>query len=1207
MIANIVRFVLRAPAFAIMFAVTLIGVGIYSYTQLNIEAYPNPVPPMVELIAQPPGWSAEETELYVTHPLEVGLFGMPGLDHVRSQSLFGLSDVKCYFKWGTDYEKARQEVINRLQFVQLPASIQAQISPWNAIGELFRYTVEGKGYTLKELKTAEDWILERQWRMVPGVVDVTSFGGETKQFHVKVDPYRLKGHGVTLQQLTQAVQNANLNGGGQRLEIGEQSYDIRGVGLLRNTHDIEDIVVVDYKGTPVRVKDVAEVDVGYAPRLGMVGINDQPDVVQGIVLMRYGAETKSTLEGIHAKVDYIEQNHILPPGMHIKPYYDRGDLVKLTTSTVMENVGIGIALVAIVLLLFLGNVRAALITSITIPLALLGAFTGLVFSHTSANLISIGAIDFGIVVDSSVIMMENIFRHLGSHGRGSMRQRILASAREVGTPMAFSTLIIGSSFLPLFTMTGVSGVIFSPMARTYAIAIGTAILLALTLLPVLAWKLIPEQTEEKEPLVMRALHRVYDPLLDFALRRPWIVISFRAVVIAAAFLLFPLLGGEFMPKLEEGNLWIRATLPMSISLTQSAKYTDRMRNIIKGCPTHDGLTCVRSLNDRWLLLSKLEPELLEEPMGAPGAQSPAGNNARPDGDTKPRQAVADAQKALGSALDHAPRIATDKTGLVVDATRVPVDAPDLEARIGAALTAARSRVPSTPFADVVVLRADPATKDHELDAIIRAVTTAGFRRVLAVQTHPEVLATTSQLGRPDDGTDVTGYFNIEFFAPLIPLDEFPHGLTKDGLIDAINDDLHAQFPGVTINFSQMIGDNVEEALAGIKGENSIKIFGHDLQENEKNADTIIDVLKAVPGVADLGKFTTLGQPDIKITPDRKAIERYGLNSGDIVNVVQTAIGGTAVTQLFEREKSFDVVVRWAEPYRTSLEAIREIQVATPDGLMIPLGELAQIELLEGPSNIYREDGERYTPVKFSVRGRDLESTVNEAQQKIAPKVPQGYGKRLVWAGTINELRDAQRRLMFIVPLTLLIVVILVYAAVRTWLATAIVMIDIPIACTGGLLALLLTGTNFSVSAAMGLLSIFGIAIQDAILVVTYCQRQQYFEGKPTREAAREAAEQRFRPVLMTTLVATLGLMPAAISHGIGAQTQKPLAIAVIGGSIILAVLTRIIQPPLLVVAHDWWDRRRARQGKKPNPLVPDLEEIDPDPDLGRMTEAPHRE
>ena len=761
MIEKIVRLVLDAPAFAILLALGLIGVGTYSYSELNIEAYPNPVPPLVEVIAQPPGWSAEEAERYVTIPLEVGLSGMPGLDHVRSQSLFGLTDVKCYFKWGTKYEDARQEVINRLQFVSLPAGVQATISPWNATGEIFRYTVEGKGYTVRELKTAQDWILERQFKQVPGVVDVVSFGGETKQFHIGVDPYRLKGHGVTLQQLTQAVQSANVNSGGQRLEMGEQSYDIRGIGLLRNVHDIEDIVIVDIKGTPVRVRDVAEVKIGPAPRLGKVGIDARADIVQGTVLMRYGSETKPTLEGIHAKIADIERNHILPPGMEIKPYYDRGQLVGLTTSTVMENVLVGIALVAAVLLFFLGHIRAALITAVTIPLALLGAFTGIVFTKTSANLISIGAVDFGIVVDSSVIMMENIFRHLGAHGRGTMKQRVLAAAHEVGTPMAFSTLIIGCSFIPLFTMTGVSGVIFAPMARTYAFAIGTAILLSLTLLPVLAWKLVPAGLQEREPLVMRALHRVYTPISDKLLEVPRLAVPLRLVVLGACVSLFPLLGGEFMPKLEEGNLWIRATLPTSISLTQSAKYVDLMRAIVRGCPADPSVACT--------------PEN---------------------------------------------------------------------------------------------------------------------------QRHPEVVAVTSQLGRPDDGTDVTGFFNIELFAPLQPFGEWKHGMTKAKLTDELSHDLREAFPGVVFNFSQMIGDNVEEAVAGVKGENSIKVFGPELVENEKNADAIVATLGGVPGVKDLGKLSTLGQPDVKISPDRKACARYGLNSGDVVSVVQTAIGGQAVTQLY---------------------------------------------------------------------------------------------------------------------------------------------------------------------------------------------------------------------------------------------------------------------------------------------------------------------
>jgi Cu/Ag efflux pump CusA len=1126
MIENIVRFVLKTPAFALLVGLLLVGVGVFAYSELNIEAYPNPVPPMVEVIAQPPGWSAEETELYVTKPLEVGLAGMPGLDHIRSQSLFGLSDVKCYFKWGTDYAAARQEVINRLQFAQLPNGVQASLSPWNAIGELFRYTVEGKGYTLDELKTAQDWILERQWRQVPGVIDVTSFGGETKQFQVGVDPFRLKGHGVTLAQVLQAVQNANVNGGGQRLEVGEQSYDIRGIGLLRSVHDIEDIVIVDIKGTPVRVKDVAEVKVGPAPRLGMVGIDERPDVVQGIVLMRYGGESKSTLEGIHERVDYIRKNHILPPGMDIKPYYDRSELMELTTHTIMENVGVGIALVTVVLLIFLGHLRAAVITALTIPLALLGAFTGLVFSHTSANLLSIGAVDFGIVVDSSVIMMESIFRHLGHHKRGAMRERVLAAAQEVVRPMTFSTLIIGCSFIPLFTMSGVSGVIFSPMARTYAFAIGTAILLSLVLLPVLAWRLLPAQIDETEPLVMRALHRVYKPLADRALRRPELALPLRLVILVAFGLLFTRLGGEFMPKLEEGNLWIRATLPISISLTQSARTVDKMRALVRGCPDDARIPC----------LAQAPPELAGAPVVTVGART-----------------------------------------VTVGGRTAAVDAPDLSAAVTAALRAGPPRPDG-----VVLLHTDARTRSETLDAVLAGAATAGYHDARALQRHPEVIATTSQLGRPDDGTDVTGFFNIEMFAPLIALTDFKDGMTKDKLVALLGDELSDAFPGVVFNFSQVIADNVEEAVAGVKGENSVKVFGPVLEENEQNADTIIDELKKVAGIADLGKLTSLGQPDVKITPDRKACARYGLNSGDIINVVQTAIGGAAVTRLYQGDKAFDVTVRWLPPYRSSLEAIREIQVATPDNLMVPLGEVAKIELLDGPSNIYREDGQRYTPVKFSVRGRDLEGAVHEAQTRVEAKVTQGYGKRLVWSGEINELREAQRRLLVIVPLTLLLIGVLVYSAVKSWLDTLLVLIDIPLACTGAILALLVTGTNFSVSAAMGFMSIFGVAIQDAILVVTSFQRLRYVEGHGIFEAARDAAERRFRPVLMTTLVAMLGLAPAALSHGIGAQTQKPLAIGVIGGALILALTTRIIRPPLLVAAHTWWERGRTRKGRNSN-------------------------
>jgi cobalt-zinc-cadmium resistance protein CzcA len=1040
---------LRMP-FAVIVAVALIIVaGLAAYRRLDIEAYPNPVPPLVEVITQPTGWSAEEVERYVTIPLEIGLSGMPGIDHIRSQSIFGLSDVKCYFKWGYEYKDVRQEVINRIQFVTLPAGLQGQLSPWNAIGEIFRYTLAGKGYTLADLKTAEDWIMERQWRQVDGVIDVTSYGGETKEYHVEVDPFRLRGQGVTLQQVMTALGNANQNVGGQRLTIGEQSYDIRGIGLLKNVHDIENTVVAEQKGVPVRVKDIGDIAIGHAPRLGIVGHDDEPDVVQGIVLMRYGQETPHVLEGVHKKIEHIRQNHLLPPGMDLVPYYDRGNLVKVTTHTVLENLLVGMALVVLVLLLFLGHTRAAIITAINIPIALLIAFIGLVTTGTSANLISLGAVDFGIVIDSTVIMMENIFRHLGPHGKGSMKERIQGAAREVAGPMTFSTIIIGVAFLPLFTMTGVSGVIFSPMAHTYAFAIGGAILMALTLTPVLANRFVPAQEEEKEGLIMRVLHRVYAPFFDAALKRPKAALAFALVPMLLCVALYPLLGGEFMPKLEEGNFWIRATLPVSISIEQSAKYVGRMRRILRGCPEDPKVAC------------------------------------------------------------------TDE-----------------------------NRSPDGKIVETVV----------------------------------------SQLGRPDDGTDLSQFNNIEFFAPLKPYDEWPRGVTKETITEEMSKELEKEFPGVVFNFSQYISDNVEEALSGVKGENSVKILGPNLQTNERIADGIMEVMSKVRGIQDLGHFKTLGQPDVKIIPDRAACARYGLNTGDVEAVVQAAVGGQAVTEVYEGEKHFDLTVRWLAPYRDSIEAIREITVSTPDGSNVPLGQLASVTPEEGPSVIYREDATRYSPIKFSVRGRDLKSTIAEAKEKIASQVHLPYDTHLEWGGEINELNEAMGRLILIIPLTLMLIGFLVFTAVKNWVDTLIVVVSIPVACTGGVLALLITNINFSVSAAMGFISIFGIAIQDAILVVTYFQRLRDVEGRTIVQAAREAAEKRFRPVLMTTLVATLGLTPAAISNGIGAQTQKPLAVVVIGGSLILAILTRVLQPPLLVLAHTWMEKHRGHAPASP-PLI----------------------
>ncbi len=1081
MIGRLVRFALGVPGFVLIAVAVLVVGGLYAFSQLQIEAYPNPVPPLVEVIVQPPGWSAEEVERYVTIPLEVGLSGMAGLDHIRSQSLFGLADVKCYFNWDSDYWKVRQEVINRLQFVQLPNGIQAQISPWNGVGEVFRYFLKGKGYSSKDLKAVEDFTLERQWRQVPGVVDVTSFGGETKEYHVEVDPYRMRARGVSLAQLQNAIANANANTGGSYVRIGEQSFNVRSVGLITSLTDVSDVVVVEGKdkngnptGQPIRVRDVANVVFGHAPRLGVIGklggcplhlqtkswwerlwepraerekrelldnpvaqrtcdpsyTADEDDVVQGVILMRYGEHTRPTLEGIYKRIEFIRANHLLPPGMEIVPYYDRDNLVKVTSHTVLENLLTGMLLVMGVQLLFLGNFRAAMITSMVIPLSLLAAFTGMVVTGTSANLLSIGAVDFGIVVDSSVIMMENVFKHLGHHGKGTMRERIQAAAAEVGGPMLISTIIIATAFIPLFTLTGVSSVLFTPMARTYAFAIGGAVVLAIFLIPVLTQRFVRADAEESEDdnRVMRVLNRLYNPLFEAALRRPKTALVLLAIPICAAFVLFPFLGRDFMPKLEEGNFWIRSTFPVSISLDDSFRYSNQMRKI----------------------LAK----------------------------------------------------------------------------------------------------------------------------------YPEVLSVVSEIGRPDDGTDVTGLSNVEFFCPLKPFDEWPRGLNKEKLTEIVRKDLQDHFPGVTFNFSQYISDNVEEAVSGVKGENSIKIIGPDLEINEAKAAQIMNAISVVPGITDVGTFKTIGQPEILIVPDRTICSRYGINPGDINAIVQGLIGDLPVTQVFEGEKFFALTTRLQDRYRDSIEALRQIPVQAPDGSFLPLGQLASITREDGPLVVFREDGERFSPVKFSVRGRDLASAIDEAKARIAKEVKLPYDVHLVWSGEIAELHSAEARLQLIIPITLLAISFLIFFAVRSLPALFIVLVDIPIACTGGVLALLVTGVHFSQSAAIGFVSVFGIAVQDALLMVTYFQQLHHKEALGYEDAARIASQRRFRPVLMTTLTAIFGLLPAALSNGIGSQSQKPLAIVVIGGALNLLLLTRLVQPPLCVIAYRWIEQRRARKALK---------------------------
>jgi cobalt-zinc-cadmium resistance protein CzcA len=1029
MIRRLVAVSLAFPLWvAALVLVILIG-GLWAYTNLDIEAYPDPVPPRVEVISQPPGWSAEEVERYVTIPLETALNGMLGLDVCRSISIFQLSDVKCYFDWETDYRWDQQAVLDRLQQVALPNGITPALSPGNPIGEIYRYTLHAPGYDLADVKADQDWLLEKSFKQVPGVLGVTSFGGLTKQYHVDVDPYRLKGQGIGLPVLIQALQNGNLNVGGNILPLGEQAFDVRGFGLVKDPKDISQIPVSSTKGVPVRVGDIAEVSVGHATRLGLVGKDADPDVVQGVVLMRRGGDTLKTLAGVRKKVDEIRSSHVLPPGMDVQPYYDRTELVNVTTHTVLHNLIEGMGLVAIILLIFLGDLRAALITAINIPLSLLVAFLLMVLTATPANLISLGAVDFGIIVNSTVIMMENIFHRFSLPGSESPTDRILAAADEVGSPMAFSTIIIAVAFLPLFTLKGVEGVIFSPMAHTYAFAIGGSICLALTLTPALA-KYLPTGMAEKENVFTRGLRRVYEPIFQLALQRPRLSAGLAALPVVLAVALIPALGGEFMPKLEEGNFWIRATLPLSVSIEQSAKYVSRMREIIRQ--------------------------------------------------------------------------------------------------------------------------------------------------------HPEVVTVVSQLGRPDDGTDVAGFYNLEFFVPLKPFDDWPRGLTKAKLTQRLNGELAEAFPGVNFNFSQNIEDNVEEALSGVKGENTVKIIGPDLAVDEDIGRKIVEKLSGVRGIVDLGMLPTLGQPSVGITPDRLLAARVGLNMGDVLNQVQAAVGGQTVSQVFEGEKRFDLTVRWLAPYRNDVSRLKELLIATPAGPQVPLGTIADIKLNEGPALVYREANHRYVPVKFGVRDRDLVGAVAEAQKKVG-EILIPYDVHLQWAGRITELQEASRRLLLIVPITLLLITLLVYAAVRGWQDTLIVLTNIPIACCGGILALFLSGIEFSISAAMGFISIFGVAVQDGILVVGYA-KQLVVEGHSLEDAILLASRRRLRPVLMTALVAMLGLMPAALSNAIGSETQKPLAMVVIGGALMLGLLPRLAIPSLLLLFH----RRMARPPPAPvvAPLTP---------------------
>jgi cobalt-zinc-cadmium resistance protein CzcA len=1017
MIQFLMSFALKKRAIVIGASALLLVVGLYAFHELDIEAYPDPIQPRIEITTQPFGWSAEEVEKLVTRPLESGLAGLRNLESIRTISIFGLSDVKLYFNWDSDYYWDRAETINRLGLVTLPPGISPGLNPDNPIGEIYRYKVESPDHDLLREREEQNWVLEKQLKTVPGVEDVTGFGGLTKEYHVDVDADRLSHYKMTLPTLQTSIANANSNVGGSYLSVGDQALNVRGIGFIRSLDDIRNITLNAVNATPTRVGDVSVVSVGQAPRLGIVGMDEVDDIVEGIVLMRKYGNTLETIAGVKKKIAEINASGMMPPGFKAVPYYDRTALVDTTLATVLENLTMGMLLVFLILLFFLGNLRSAVICAINIPLAMLGSFILLYLSGTPANLLSLGAVDFGIIIDSTIIVVENIFRHLtgDSLEHETEFHLIRRASEEVGGPMFYSTLIFMIAFLPLFTMKGVEGVIFSPMSHTYAFALTTAILLAVTLTPVLSSFLLHKGVRQSHNVVWEGCQRFYHNLLVKILRRPRFALGVVVAVMAAGLALFPFLGGEFLPKLEEGNIWARATLPLTSSLEHGNDVARRVRRIFKS--------------------------------------------------------------------------------------------------------------------------------------------------------FPEVKAVVSQLGRPDDGTDTTGFFNVEFFVDLKPASQWPRAMTKEKLIAQMNARLTKDFPEANFGYSQNIEDNVEEALSGVKGVNAIKVYGPDLDVDERIAGQVKEVINSVRGMTDIAVYRSMGQPNLLITPDRKSCSRYGLNVGDVNAIVQAAIGGQAVTQLYEGERQSNLVVRWQPQYRESLDAIRQIRIALPNNQgYVPLAQVADIKTGEGASFIYREGLRRYVPIRFGVRDRDMKSTIEEAKRQVAQKVRLPEGVAVDWVGEYGELQAANRRLMAIIPIALLLIMAVLYAATLSFINTLILMAQIPLACVGGILALAVTGTPFSISAAVGFISIFAISIMDGILLNFYV-RQLWTQGHSVIDSIIKGADRRLRALMMTAMVDGLGLLPMALSTRVGAQAQRPLAIVVIGGSISIAILARVFQPAIIYLFH----------------------------------------
>jgi cobalt-zinc-cadmium resistance protein CzcA len=1017
MIDRLIEFALEQRLVVLALTLLLAAWGIVAAAHLPIEAYPELADVQVQVITMFPGHAAEEVEKFITIPIENELNGTPRLTAIRSASIFGLSVVRVIFEDGTDDYFARQQVLERLHTVTLPAGVDAELGPLSgSIGEILRYTLKSDTMDLTELKALEDWVLERRFRQVPGVVDVVSWGGGLKQYQVLLDPNKLKQQDLTFKQVADALAASNANAGGSYVPQGDYAYMVRGIGLLGSLSDIENVVVAARDGTPVRVKDIGQVAIGHSIRLGILGRDHDSDLVQGIVLMRKGENPSAVLEHARARLD--ELRALLPAGVTLSPYYDRSHLVDTTVHTVEHNLVAGALLVFLILAVFLGNLRSALIVALTIPLSLLFAFTCMDLRGISANLLSIGAIDFGIIVDGAVVMVENIYRHLAERSGSEHTARIVyTAAREVGSPIFFSVLIIMTVYLPILFFQRVEGKMFIPMASTICFALIGALVLTLTTIPVLCSLALRGVRGERENRLLTWAHRVYRPALHWSIARPRATMGLALGLLVVSFALVPLLGSEFLPELDEGDIWVRAKLPIGVSLEGADRYVGPMRQI-----------------------------LLE---------------------------------------------------------------------------------------------------------------------------FPEVRTVVSQIGSPDDGTDPNGPDNVEFYVALKPRAEWTTTHDKDALIEAMGKRL-AIFPGVTYNFSQPIKDNVDEAISGVKGELSIKIFGPDLDVLQKKAEEITRILGTIDGVRDLDYDHLTGQPQLRISVDREQANRYGITVGDVQNAIEVATTGQKVSEILEGERRFPLVMKLAAGTAPPLDRLENLLVSSPTGARLPLSQLTHIDTGAGFGQILREDNQRRIGVKWSVRGRDMGSMVAEAQRKVAAAVelPEGYG--MVWSGRFADQQRALRRLELIVPAAILIIFLLLFGSFNSLRDAGLVLAHVPFALIGGIVGLFATGTHFSISASVGFISLFGVAVLNGVILVAYFNELRT-RGTALRDAVVRGSEVRLRPVLMTALLAIFGFLPAAVSRAIGAEVQRPLAIVVIGGLVSATLLSLLVLP----AAYVWLNERPA--------------------------------